>query len=330
MKSIKIAALALSALFVCAGEVNAQKKVTKQAAAPVKVVKAKKLKKAKTAKTEEKKLVTDTVTVPVFSYDMGLVQTEGLKPYLAQRMGVDTTKMDDFMRGYREALGKAGDKSLGAYAAGIQIGQQLMTQILPSLNSRITDKEGAKFIDENEFKEGFTAGITGQGQRVTQDSAINVVKRQMEFYHARLMEQKYGANRIAGEKFLAENAKKPGVKFIPGSKVQYKVLTEGKGEMPKATDKVKVNYEGKLIDGTVFDSSYKRNKPATFECDRVIKGWTEALTHMPVGSTWEIYIPQDLAYGERETGDKIKPFSALIFKVELLEIEKAKPAAEKK
>ena len=151
---------------------------------------------------------------------------------------------------------------------------------------------------------------------------MKIVQNQMEFYQKRLMEQKYGENRVAGEKFLAENAKKDGVKLIPGSQVQYKVLKEGNGPVPKATDKVKVNYEGKLIDGTEFDSSYKRNKPATFECNRVIKGWTEALTHMPVGSTWEIYIPQELAYGAQEQGGKIKPFSALIFKVELLSIEK--------
>ena len=320
--------LVMAALLIGGGQASAQKKVTKQAT-PTKVAKAAKAKKGKAAKgtkAQAAAAVIDTVTVPVFSYDMGLVQTEGLKPYLAQRLGVDTTKMDDFMRGYREALAKSGDKSLGAYAAGIQIGQQLMDQILPALNKRITDKDGAKFIDENEFKEGFTAGITGQGQRIKADSAMNVVRRQMDYYHAKLMEQKYGDNRKAGEKFLADNLKQPGVKLIPGSKVQYKVITEGKGEMPKATDKVKVNYEGKLIDGTVFDSSYKRNKPATFECDRVIKGWTEALTHMPVGSTWEIYIPQELAYGDRETGDKIKPFSTLIFKVELLEIEKPKAA----
>ena len=320
--------LVMAALLIGGGQASAQKKVTKQAT-PTKVAKAAKAKKGKAAKgtkAQAAAAVIDTVTVPVFSYDMGLVQTEGLKPYLAQRLGVDTTKMDDFMRGYREAISKSGDKSLGAYAAGIQIGQQLMDQILPALNKRITDKDGAKFIDENEFKEGFTAGITGQGQRIKADSAMNVVRRQMDYYHAKLMEQKYGDNRKDGEKFLADNLKQPGVKLIPGSKVQYKVITEGKGEMPKATDKVKVNYEGKLIDGTVFDSSYKRNKPATFECDRVIKGWTEALTHMPVGSTWEIYIPQELAYGDRETGDKIKPFSTLIFKVELLEIEKPKAA----
>ena len=123
-------------------------------------------------------------------------------------------------------------------------------------------------------------------------------------------------NRRAGETFLKANAEKDSVRTLP-SGVQYKVLTQGNGEVPTATSKVKVNYEGRLVDGTVFDSSYERKQPATFGCNQVIK----ALTQMPVGSKWEIYIPQELGYGSREAG-KIPPFSALIFTVELLEIEK--------
>jgi FKBP-type peptidyl-prolyl cis-trans isomerase FklB len=104
--------------------------------------------------------------------------------------------------------------------------------------------------------------------------------------------------------------------------LQYKVITEGKGEKPSASSNVKVNYRGTLIDGTEFDSSYSRNEPATFRANQVIAGWTEALQLMPVGSKWMLYIPQELAYGSREAGDLIKPFSALIFEVELLSIEK--------
>ena len=104
------------------------------------------------------------------------------------------------------------------------------------------------------------------------------------------------------------------------------MLTEGTGEKPQVTDKVEVNYEGRLIDGTVFDSSYQRNKPSTFRANQVIKGWTEALTMMPVGSKWELYIPQELAYGDREQGRQIKPYSALIFTVELLGIVKEEAA----
>jgi FKBP-type peptidyl-prolyl cis-trans isomerase FklB len=134
------------------------------------------------------------------------------------------------------------------------------------------------------------------------------------------LEAKYGENKAAGEKFLAENAKKEGVKTTE-SGLQYKVIKEGKGAIPTETSTVKVHYKGTLVDGTEFDSSYNRNEPTSFRANQVIKGWTEALTMMPVGSKWELYIPQELAYGARETGD-IKPFSTLIFEVELLEIEK--------
>ena len=133
-------------------------------------------------------------------------------------------------------------------------------------------------------------------------------------------EKLYGANREAGQKFLAENKTKPGV-VTTASGLQYKVITEGTGEKPTASQKVKVDYEGRLIDGKVFDSSYERGQPATFGVTQVIAGWTEALQLMPVGSKWELYIPYELAYGDRETGGDIKPYSALIFTVELKGIE---------
>ena len=129
--------------------------------------------------------------------------------------------------------------------------------------------------------------------------------------------------KAAGEDFLKKNAQQPGVKVLP-SGLQYKVLTEGTGPVAKSTDKVRVHYEGRLIDGTVFDSSYKRGQPATFAPSQVIKGWTEALTLMPVGSKWQLYIPQELAYGSRGAGAQIPPYSTLVFDVEVLEIESPK------
>ena len=145
----------------------------------------------------------------------------------------------------------------------------------------------------------------------------------MDYYHQQLMEKKYGDNRLAGEAFLAENAKKDSVIVLP-SGVQYKVLVAGTGETPQANSKVEVNYEGRLIDGTVFDSSYKRNKPQEFGVGSVIPGFSEALQLMKEGSTWEIYIPQELGYGDREMSNSpIKPYSALIFKVELLSVKPA-------
>lgn len=338
MRKFGLFALAVCASIVCAGGVQAQTKTTGKAKT-TKVAKAKADKKKgdkadaakKDKKKEAKAAVADTVSVADFSYAMGMAQSEGLKQYLAARMNVDTTKMDDFMRGLKEAMEKSTDKSLGAYAAGLQIGQQVVGQFLPQINKQITDDENSHYIDDAQFKQGFATAVSGGALKMPLDSAKNIVRHQMEFYHERLMETKYGQNRADGEKFLAENAKKEGVKLVPGSKVQYKVIKEGNGPKPKATDKVEVNYEGKLIDGTVFDSSYKRNKPATFPCDGVIKGWTEALVNMPVGSVWEIYIPQELGYGLEGTRDgKIKPFSALIFKVELLSIkDDTKKAADK-
>jgi FKBP-type peptidyl-prolyl cis-trans isomerase FklB len=139
---------------------------------------------------------------------------------------------------------------------------------------------------------------------------------------AREMAKAYGPNKEAGEKFLAANAKKAGVKTLAGG-VQYKVIKEGTGAIPADTSLVKVHYEGRLINDTIFDSSYKRGEPATFRANQVIKGWTEALTHMPAGSIWEVYIPQELAYGERAQRN-IDPFSALIFKIELIEVNPKK------
>lgn len=285
-----------------------------------------KIRKTTTKKVTKKEVAAeqkaDTVSRSDFSFYMGMAQVGGLKNYLAQRMGVDTTNnMGDFVRGLQEVLKDPTDKKVQAYSAGLQIGSQIMNRFLEQLNQQITGEPKKSFIDVEQYKQGFLAAVTGQG-KISIDSAMTVANHQMVYYKDQIAEQKYGPNRKAGEEWLAENAKKPGVKKLP-SGVQYKVLTEGKGPKPKADATVKVNYEGKLIDGTVFDSSYKRKQPATFKCTQVIKGWAEAIQQMPVGSTWEIYIPQELGYGSREAG-QIKPFSTLIFKVELLEIEPEK------
>jgi FKBP-type peptidyl-prolyl cis-trans isomerase FklB len=128
-------------------------------------------------------------------------------------------------------------------------------------------------------------------------------------------------NKKEGESFLAENKKKKGVITMPSS-LQYKILTDGKGKSPKATDTVTVNYKGTLIDGTEFDSSYKRGQPATFAVNSVIPGWTEALQLMKEGSKWQLFVPSNLAYGERGAGSAIGPNAVLIFEVELISIKK--------
>jgi FKBP-type peptidyl-prolyl cis-trans isomerase FklB len=158
---------------------------------------------------------------------------------------------------------------------------------------------------------------------MTVDSASQVAQEMMRSIKAKVLEKEFGPNKKAGEDFLKENAKKEGVVTLP-SGVQYKVLKEGTGAMPKDTSRVKVHYEGRTLEGKVFDSSYKRGEATDFRANQVIKGWTEALTHMPAGSIWEVYIPQELAYGERQQGTDIKPFSMLIFKIELIEVDPKK------
>lgn len=135
------------------------------------------------------------------------------------------------------------------------------------------------------------------------------------------MQSNADQNKIAGDSFLAKNKQQPGVITLPDG-LQYKILVEGNGEKPKLNDSVKVHYQGRLINGKEFDSSYKRGEPATFPVSAVIPGWVEALQLMPVGSTWELYIPSTLAYGSRGAGQDIGPNETLIFKVELLGIEK--------
>ena len=131
----------------------------------------------------------------------------------------------------------------------------------------------------------------------------------------------YGDNIEKGENFLAENGKREGV-VTTTSGLQYEIIKKGNGATPTANDKVRVHYHGTLIDGTVFDSSIDRGEPAEFGVSQVIKGWTEALQLMPVGSKWKLYIPYDLAYGDKEVSEEIKPYSTLIFEVELLDIVK--------
>lgn len=262
----------------------------------------------------------DTISAADFSYLMGKANTLGLKQYLTERMGMDTAYIADFLQGFDNGQLTENDKRQKARMAGIEIRTQLQEQIIPQITKQVDDS--LQIIAPEEFIAGFRAGLSGENDRipVSMDSAQQAVRKQMDYYHGAAMERKYGANRKAGEDFLKQNGRQKDV-VTTASGLQYKVIQKGEGEIPTATQRVRVNYEGRLIDGTVFDSSYKRNEPATFGCSQVIKGWTEALTMMPVGSKWELYIPQELAYGDRDMST-IPPFSTLIFTVELLDIEK--------
>ena len=257
----------------------------------------------------------DVKPVPAdsFSYAMGVAQGQSLKQYIVQREGVDTTYMAEFIKGLNAQVSEAEVKKQVAYTAGLRIQQMNREQVLPQVNKQVTGKADTTFLQLDKLNEGLTQVLNGQKGALTQEEALKLLERQSEYFMNTL--------KMANADYLTKNAKNKGVKTEKNG-LQYKVLTKGNGALPTDTAEVEVNYEGRLIDGTVFDSSYKRGKAATFKVNQVIKGWQQALKMMPVGSTWELYIPYDLAYGERGTRD-IPPYSTLIFKVELLGIKAA-------
>lgn len=258
------------------------------------------------------KLVSPSDTV---SYIAGMAATDGLLPYLQQGFGVDAEHMADVIRGFEEAQTHIDDPAFKAYAAGMLIANKVNSSILPNMKQAF--EGSADSIRQAMFIKGFIAALQNDTTFFAQSEASKLYRQRAE----QVVETRNAAYKKENEDWLKANAKKEGMQTTP-SGLQYKVLVAGNGPKPKATDKVKVKYEGRMIDGTVFDSSYKRDPQTnSFRCNEVIKGWTEALTMMPVGSKWEICIPQELAYGARQAG-QIKPYSTLVFTVELLEIEK--------
>lgn len=252
------------------------------------------------------------VPADTFSYAVGVAQAPSLKAYLIQREGVDSAYVGYAAQALREAatLSDAQIKEKTAYAAGLRIAKMNKEQVIPSLNQSATGKRDTTYADLAVFTKGLTDGLTDKNT-ISPDSAMKIAERQMDYFKQEL-------KRVNTE-YLVANAKNKDFKVTP-SGLQYRVLKQGDGAIPVDTTKVEVNYEGKLVDGTVFDSSYKRNKPATFKVSQVIKGWQEALKLMPVGSIYELAIPYEIGYGERGT-QGIPPYSTLLFKVELLSIK---------
>lgn len=197
-----------------------------------------------------------------------------------------------------------------SYSIGLDIGNTLKRQSI-----EIDPDVLAKGL-----KDSYTGGKPLMSEQEVRETMMAFQKEMMAKQQER-MKALSEKNKKEGDAFLAENKKKDGVKTL-SSGLQYKVITEGKGNMPKATDSVTVNYKGTLIDGTEFDSSYKRGQPATFPVKGVIAGWTEALQLMKEGSKWQLVIPSNLAYGEQGAGNNIGPNAVLIFEVELISIAK--------
>ena len=276
-------------------------------------------KEAAVAQAESVKLVTSSDSL---SFATGIAQTNGLEQYLKGKFQLDEKDMPEVIRGLEDYL-KMGGKAK-AYAAGFDIANMLEQSMLPYRKEEFKNYKDS--ISAEMFNKGFLASLK-------KDTLTMSAKQAEELYRQATKGAEAATNlatKKAGEDFLAENAKKEGVVTLPDG-LQYKVITAGTGATPKSTDRVVVKYEGRHIDGEVFDSSYKRHPDTTtFGVTQVIKGWTEALQLMPVGSKWEVYIPYDLAYGERGAGPRsgIKPYEALVFTVELVDIEKPKAATE--
>ena len=255
--------------------------------------------------------------VDSLSYAIGMAGTEGLEQYFMQQ-GIDSAHVADFVKGFNEGASKQGPKDI-AYVLGLQVGLTVGNQWVEGYNRQIFGNDSTMSLNRDNLLAGFVDGVVGREKVMTKMEAAAYRRTEMEAAREKAVAVQFADNKAAGEKFLAENKTKEGVQTT-ASGLQYKIIKKGNGAVPADTSRVEVNYRGTLIDGTEFDSSYKRKKPATFLTNRVIKGWTEALTMMPVGSKWELYIPYELAYGSRQSG-KIKPFSALIFEVELLGIK---------
>ena len=258
--------------------------------------------------------------VDTLSYELGMANSRGLKQYLAERMGVDTAYMDEFYKGLAVAAQAGDDKKKAAYYAGIQIGQQLGTQMYKGINTQLFGQDSTKTISLRNLISGFIAGTKGKDQKIPMSVVEKEIQSRMQGFIDKNLSKVYGANKEAGAKFMATNKTKPGVKTT-ASGLQYKVIKEGAGESPDDDDVVTVHYTGTLVDGTVFDSSRERGEPIEFPVNGVIAGWTEALKLMKPGSQFMLYIPANLAYGDKKTGP-IPEGSTLIFDVELLKIEK--------
>ncbi len=255
----------------------------------------------------------DTLT-----YAAGKALTEGLTQYLTRQFGITEAQKPEFIRGLKEAFAQRKDSTFSAYSAGIMIAEQLNKSMLPGLKNELgVSNEDLVFA-------GFLAGVNQDNSLMTDADAQ---KRFQDARKAAADKQQAAkklegeANKKAGEEFLSKNKTKEGV-VTTESGLQYRIIKAGNGPKPKATDKVEVVYEGRTLDGKVFDATAKHGTESdTFNVGGLIKGWTEALQLMPVGSKWELFIPQELAYGERGAGGDIPPYSALVFTLELVGIK---------
>lgn len=258
--------------------------------------------------------------IDTLSYAFGLEQAQGIPQYL-QQMDIDTAYIDEFAKGVAQAAKGADDKKQAAYNAGIGVGQQL-NMMMQGFSRQLFEGDSTKTLSLKNLLAGFIAGATGKDAKMTIEQARMLGQEKSQAIQSKAAEKKYAKEKKASDDFMAANAKKEGVQKL-GQGVQYKVLKEGKGAVPSKNATVTINYEGKTIDGKVFD----KRDGAKMPVGSAIPGFTEALSNMPIGSKWEVYIPYSAGYGARQVSPDLKPFSALIFTVELLGAEEPKAEA---
>ncbi|MFV0391893.1 MAG: FKBP-type peptidyl-prolyl cis-trans isomerase [Paludibacteraceae bacterium] len=250
------------------------------------------------------------------NYAFGLANGNDMKMMLAQDSDSIDYKINKFMTGLSEGIAGKVEEHPEFAEVGGQVGGWLNQQKTAGLLGDSTLKLNYSLV-----RQGLINSIKGEKTQMTSEQAQAYIEQVMKARQEEKMKEKYGANKEAGEKYLAENAKKTGI-VTTASGLQYEVIKQGAGAKPTAEDKVKVHYEGKLINDSIFDSSIKRGEPTEFFVNQVIPGWTEGLQLMPVGSKYRFYIPQGLAYGANENNPQIPPFSTLVFDVELIDVVK--------
>ncbi|GHV09724.1 peptidyl-prolyl cis-trans isomerase [Bacteroidia bacterium] len=256
------------------------------------------------------------------SYAQGIMYSSQVEQIFMQ-LGLDEANKADFIKGFQEGFGiDPKNKKANAQVVGKMIGHQMGTQFVPYFNEQLFGTDSTQTMSRKNFVAGYISGVKGDTTAAfTRETAQIYTMSAMEAIKEAALEKQYADVKKANSDYLDANKSKAGVITLP-SGLQYIVEKEGKGPKPTASDVVKVDYHGTNINGEVFDSSIERGTPAEFGVSQVIKGWTEGLQLMPVGSTYTFYIPYDLAYGAEGSRDKITPFATLIFKVTLLEIVK--------
>ena len=268
--------------------------------------------------------VTIKTDVDTIAYELGMAASPAdMLPNFLVRMGSDSASVAEYLKGFKEGLNQSEDAKTVAYELGKQHGMQTKQQMIANVSEQIFGEGSEETLDVQLFLAGFMDMIEGKSRLVVDSIEITQQMAQMELQKRvqdKMSERarvEFAPNKQAGEEFLAAKAKEEGVVALSNG-VLYKVIKEGKknGKKPVLTDKIKVAYKGMTIDGEEFDSS----ESVEFPLASMIEGWKIAIPEMTEGSKWEIYIPQELAYGERGSMPAIKPFSALVFEVELFEV----------